>query len=103
MKNNTTSTVNSRSIIGDICSWFFGILFLAIGLINTFWGNNPGYGIFVALLAFLFSPPVHLVLKRTTGFALPLMAKILLGVFILWSALGVAELFDKINLMLQDF
>jgi hypothetical protein len=39
-----------------------------------------------------------------TGFTIPGMViiKILLGVFILWAALGVGELFDKIDLMMMD-
>jgi hypothetical protein len=39
------------------------------------------------------------------GFSIPRMGmiKILLGPFILWAALGVGELFDKIDLMMMDF
>lgn len=103
MTSKTATTINNRSIVGDIISWFFGILFLAIGLVNIFWGNDPGYGIFIALLAFLFFPPVNGLIKNITGFAIPFIAKILLGLFIIWSALGVGELFDKIDLMMKDF
>lgn len=94
--------MNNRSITSDIVSWFLGTVFLAIGLINIFWGNDPGYGIFVGLLAFLFFPPVAVMIKNITGFAVPWIVKILVGVFILWSALGVGELFDKIERMLKD-
>jgi hypothetical protein len=94
--------MNNRSVLGDIISWFFGILFLVIGLINTFWGNDSGYGIFVVLLSFVFFPPIARRIKNRFGFTIPLIAKIILALFILWSALGVAELFDKIDLMLND-
>lgn len=103
MNNKSEITLNNRSFLGDIISWFFGIVFLAIGLINTFWGNDPGYGIFIILLSFVYFPPATALLKKVSGLSIPLIVKIILGVFILWSALGVAELFDKIDLMLKDF
>lgn len=102
MDNKSEIAVNNRSILGEIISWFFGIVFLAIGLINTFWGNDPGYGVFIILLAFVFFPPASAFLKKISGLSIPLLVKILLGVFIIWSALGVAELFDKIDLMMKD-
>lgn len=33
---------------------------------------------------------------------IPLWAKIILGIFIIWAALGVGELFDKIDLMMVN-
>lgn len=38
------------------------------------------------------------------GFSIPRigLVKILLGIFIIWAALGVGELFDKIELMMND-
>lgn len=89
--------------IGSVVSWLFGFLFLAIGFINTFWGNDAGYGLFIILLSFVYFPPMTDILRESTGFSIPLAAKVILGVFIIWSALGVAELFDKIDLMLLDF
>lgn len=89
--------------IGSVVSWLFGFLFLAIGFINTFWGNDAGYGLFVILLSFAFFPPMTAILREATGFSIPWAAKVILGIFIIWSALGVAELFDKIDLMLMDF
>lgn len=38
-------------------------------------------------------------IQKKTGFSIPLKVKIFLGVLILWVALGVVELFDKIELM----
>ncbi|GGK70306.1 hypothetical protein ACD591_03965 [Rufibacter glacialis] len=87
---------------GHLISWFFGLLVAAVGLINTFWGNDPGFGIFLILLAFVYFPPANVMLKEKTGFAIPLFAKLLLGVFIIMAALGVGELFDKIDLMMMD-
>ena len=89
--------------IGSIISGMFGMVAIALGIINTFWGNDPGYGIFIFLLSFICFPPANVLFKKYTGFSIPLIVKVLLGIFILWSALGVAELSDKIDLMLMSF
>jgi hypothetical protein len=103
MNNKSELTINNKSILGDIISWLFGIAVLAIGILNTFWGNDPGYGIFIILLSFVYFPPATAFLKKISGISIPLIVKIILGIFILWTAVGVAELFDKIDLMLKDF
>ncbi|WP_162056378.1 hypothetical protein [Pontibacter pamirensis] len=88
-----------------IISWIFGIAFFAIGFINTFWGNDPGFGLFILLLSLLYFLPVNTILKRITNFSFPIMryVKILLSISILWASLGVGELVDKIQLMMMDF
>ena len=68
-----------------------------------FWGNDFGFGVFLLLLSFLYFPPVNLLLKKRFGFSVHYLVKIFLGIFILWAALGVGELFDKIDLMLMYF
>jgi hypothetical protein len=102
MNNKSEITVRKKSILGDTTSWLFSIIVLAIGILNTFWGNDPGYGVFIFLLSFIFLPPANALLEKISGISISLLLKILLGVFILWSALGVAELFDKIDLMIKD-
>src|SRR5687768_819180 len=99
MTNKSELIMNNRSIFGNIFSWLFGIAVMVIGIINTFWGNDPGYGVFILLLSFVYFPPATALFKRLTDYSIPLIVKIILGFFILWSALGVAELFDKIDLM----
>jgi len=101
---NTASNVstNASSPILDAFGWLFGLLALAIGLINTFWGNDAGFGIFIMVLALVFFPLVGAFVKEKIGFAVPRIAKWLLGFFILWAALGVGELFDKIHLMMHS-
>jgi hypothetical protein len=96
--------MNNNSVVLKIISWLFGIVFFAIGIVNTFWGNDPGFGVFILLLSLVYFLPVNEILKKMTGFSIPRMGilKIILGVFILWAALGVGELFDKIDLMMTD-
>ncbi len=86
-----------------IAGWLFGLLFLAIGLINTFWGNDPGYGVFIVLLSLAYLPPVNRVVQQKLGITAPAWIKIALGLFIIWSALGVGELLDKFELMQDSF
>jgi len=95
--------MNNNSTVSNLAGWLFGIVAFAIGVINTFWGDNPFFGVFILLLSFVYFPPVNALLKKITGFAIPIIPKILLGLFILWVSLGVGELFYKINLMLKDF
>ncbi len=88
--------------MGNILQILFGIIALLIGLINTFWGNDPGYGIAVCLAATLFFPGVLAFVSSKMNIKIPKWSLIVLALFILWTALGVAELFDKIALMRQD-
>lgn len=87
-----------------IISWIFGVLVFAIGIVNTFWGNDPGFGIFILLLSFLYFLPVNTILNKITGLVIPRMGvvRIGLGLFIIWASVGVGELFDKIELMVQS-
>ena len=93
---NKTTILNGLSIL-------FGVLFTAIGLINTFWGNDTFYGLFVIGLSLIFYPLVPEIFSKLTGFEIKAWMKILIGLFIIWSAIGVGELFDKIDLMLASF
>ncbi|GAA4438419.1 hypothetical protein GCM10023188_33790 [Pontibacter saemangeumensis] len=101
------AAVNEGATALNMISWLFGIVAFAIGVVNTFWGNDPGFGIFIVLLSLVYFLPVHALLNKMTGLTVPgtviRVLKIFLGFFILWAALGVGELFDKIELMLRDF
>ena len=105
MRENNASegTMRKQSTVLDGVSWLFGLAVAAIGIINMFWGNDPGFGIFLFLLSFVYFPPANTLWEKWTGIAIPRVVKIILAVFILWVALGVGELFDKIDLMKQSF
>lgn len=95
--------MNTKLTAGNITGWLFGILVFLIGIINTFWGNDSGFGIFLLLLSFVFFPPANTLFKKITGFTIPILIKIVLGLFVIWASLGVGELFTKIDMMLKDF
>jgi uncharacterized protein YjeT (DUF2065 family) len=98
------TVANNDSIVSNIISRIFGIVVFAIGVINAFWGNDSVFGIFIILLSLVYFLPAELITKKMSGFSIPRMGllKIVLGVFILWAALGVGELFDKIDLMMKS-
>jgi hypothetical protein len=102
MNNNPEAIKNDPSVILNSINWLFAMVVLAIGIINMFWGNDPGYGIFIFLLSVVYFPPANFIIKERLGFSIHWIVKILLGLFILFTALGVAELFDKIELMMKD-
>jgi len=104
MNNASAIAMNNKSKAANITSWLFGTVFFAIGVINTFWGNDPGFGVFILLLSLVYFLPVNAILNKLTGFSIPGMTiiKIILGIFILWASLGVGELIGKIHLMIMD-
>ena len=103
MNNHSQLMVDYKTTVINITSWLFGVLFFAIGVINTFWGNDPGFGVFIMLLSFVYFPPVNALVKKVIGFSIPGTLKIVLGLFIIWASFGVGELFDKIELMRNSF
>lgn len=94
--------MNNKLSILNVISWIFGIIFFAIGVVNTFWGNDQGFGVFVILLSLAYFPPIINNLTEKTNFKVPRIIKVLMGIFIIWAALGVGEFFDKIDLMLMS-
>jgi len=90
-------------MIKNILGWCCGIMFSLIALINIFWGNDTVFGIFLLLLSLSYIPTIDELIAIKTGIRLPLWSKIAIAFFIIWSSVGVGELFDKIDLMLQSF
>jgi hypothetical protein len=98
--------MQGKIMTSKIITWIFGIVVFEAGVVNTFWGNDPAFGVFILLLSFVYFPPTSNILsaisKQLVGFPIPKVAKIVLGIFIVWATLGVGELFDKIDLMMMD-
>jgi hypothetical protein len=92
-----------KSKIMNSISWVFGGIFSVIGVVNMVWGNDSEFGVFLFVTSLIYYPPITILLKRYTGYSTPIFIKIGLGIFILWASLGVGELFDKIDLMVQSF
>lgn len=90
-------------MIKNILGWCCGITFSLIALINIFWGNDTVFGIFLLLLSLSYIPTIDELIALRTGIQLPVWSKIAIALFIIWSSVGVGELFDKIDMMLQTF
>lgn len=103
MSSQSQTIENDQSIVADIIWWFITAVFSTVGMVNVFWGNDTVFGIFVICLSFIYLPPLNLIFRKKVGFSIPLLVKVILGIFLLWAALGVGEFFDKIDLMLMDF
>ena len=95
--------MSARSLSIKIFGLLFGILLFLIGVINLFWGNDPGFGLFIMILSLIYFEPINRLIFRVTSYKMHWIIKVLIGLFVLWAALGVGELFDKIDLMLSDF
>lgn len=72
MQSRTALPLGRKQLFGNLISCGFGVLFIAIGVVNLFWGNDPGFGAFIVLLALVYFPPVtsieygaNLLAKRT--------------------------------------
>lgn len=105
MENKYIEQRNDGALALNMISKSFGILALAIGIVNTFWGQPVGFGIFIMLLSLVYFLPVNAIIQRIAGFKIPKfgLLKVLLALFILWASLGVGELFNKIENMIQYF
>lgn len=100
MNNRSELILEQKSFLENKLSWLFGLLVLTIGIINMFWGNDTGFGIYLALLSFVYFLRVTTMIKKWTGLPMPVaLLKVILGVFIIWAAVGVGELFQKIEMI----
>jgi len=94
---------NMRCLMRELVVVVFGVLFSAIGFVNTFWGNDPYYGLAVLTASFLFYLPLIDVVRPRVSARQGTALLVLLGAFILWSSIGVGELWDKTAMMVEEF
>lgn len=79
-----------------IIGWLFGLVVFALGVLNTFL-VHPVPGAVYLLLSLVYLPPANDLLEEKTGFSIPAVVKIILGVVIIWFTLGVSDLGDMID------
>lgn len=87
--NNILSTEN-------IISWILGLTIVAIGILNLIL-VHPVPGIVFILLAVVFVPKVNNMFREKLGFKIPLAAKIILFVILIWFTLGISDLGEMID------
>ena len=95
--------MNNPTLLENLAGWISGTAVLLIGLVNMFWGNDPGFGAFILMLSLVYFPPVNNMIREKTGLGIHWLAKVILGFLIVWVAMGVGELPDKIGLMMKNF
>lgn len=86
---------NKRQTI-HIIGLLFGIIVLAIGVLNLFL-VHPVPGVFYLLLSLVYFPQANVFLRKKFGFSIPIVVKIILGVVIIMFTLGVSDLGDMID------
>jgi MFS superfamily sulfate permease-like transporter len=79
------------------------IAFAFVGLINLIWGNDQFFGLFIIVIALVFITPFRRWIKKITGIWITIWLRILIALFIVWSSMGVGELPEKIDLMIEFF
>ena len=93
---NNPNALNAGSTVYTIFGWAFGMLVFAIGMANMVW-VHPVPAIVYLLLSLLYFPPTNALLKEKTGFSIPLLVKVVLGIVIIMFTLGVSDLGDMID------
>lgn len=88
--------MNNTITIPRVISWLLGAIVLAIGVANLVWVHPVPGGVFL-LLSLLYFPPADALFRKMFGFTVPLPAKIILGLVIIWFTLGVSDLGDMID------
>jgi hypothetical protein len=102
--NNKSIAIKNPASVSNIISWVFGISVFTAGVINTFWGEPAGFGIFLMLLSFAYFLNMPAVATKLVEWATPRIGilKIVLALFIIWVTLGVGNLFAKMEAMLNS-
>ena len=74
----------------------FGLAVFAIGVLNLVLVHRvPGVAGLLLSLAYL--PPARAALRQRFGISVPLAARILLGLAVVWFTLGVSDLGDLVD------
>ena len=92
-----------RGLTRELIVVTFGVLFSAIGFVNTFCGNDPYYGLAALTASFLFYLPLIDVVRTRVSAQQSTVLRALLGAFILRSSIGVNELWDKTAMRVERF
>ena len=79
-----------------VTGWVAGILVLTVGILNIIL-VHPIPGVVYLLLSLVYFPPASAYLKQKTGFSIPAVVKLFLGIVLFFFTLGVSDLGDMID------
>jgi hypothetical protein len=80
----------------QLIGWVAGILVLTVAILN-FILVHPVPGAAYLVLSLVYFPPANAHLKRLTGFTIPTLVKLLLGIVLFFFTFGVSDLGDMID------
>ena len=95
---NGKMIMDKKSIAGNVISSLFAAAVFAIGVLNLIF-VHPVPGVVYLLLSLVYLPAANAVLRAGFGFSIPVVGKIILGIFIIMFTLGVSDLGDMIDKM----
>lgn len=78
-------------------SWIFTGIFIVIGILNVILVHAVP-GIAYIILSFIYSPMANDLLKQKLGFTIPMWAKVVFGLVVLWGTLAVGDLAEVLGL-----
>ena len=79
-----------------VLSSIFGILVVILGILYLMVVHFvPAFICF--LLALVYFPPADALFQKRLGMRVPIVLKILIGLFIIWFTLGISDLGDMID------
>jgi hypothetical protein len=82
--------------ISTIISLTFGIVVFIIGILNIFL-VHPVPGVVYLLLSCVYFPLSNTIFRKYSGFTIPPLLKIILGIIIIMFTLGVSDLGDMLD------
>ena len=88
--------MNHRSNARNMISWIFSVVFFITGILNVFLVHIIP-GVFYILLTFVYFPPATAFIEKKSGFSIPFIVKLILGLVILWGTLAVGELMEVLG------
>ena len=88
--------MNNHLIIRPVIGWLVGLIIVAIGVLNIIL-VHPVPGIVYLLLSCVYLPPANVLVKKSVGFSIPILVKIILGIVLFLFTLGVSDLGDMID------
>lgn len=75
-------------------NWGFWVLVVFLAVLNAIY-VHPAIGAGLLVLSLIYVPPVNDRLRQSMGLTVPPIAKILLGITIIWVAMVATEVVDK--------
>lgn len=88
--------MNNRLNVWNISGWIFGTVVFTIGILNLLL-VHPVPGIAYLMLSLVYIPPASTYLRKKTGFTIPVIIKVALGIVLIMFTLGVSDLGDMID------